>query len=100
MKTVANAPVHWYQAPSVLKLMMDRLVCADGGNPDPTSTHGKEAAEAKALELQGWDYPRHLKGRIFSVITHGDSAGIESLRRNLHDWLTDMPRARRCCCGV
>lgn len=31
-------PVHWYQAPSVLKLMMDRLVCADGGNPDPTWT--------------------------------------------------------------
>ena len=83
-------PVHWYQAPGVLKLMMDRLVCADGGNPDPTSTHGKEAAEAKAIELKGWDYPRHLKGRIFSVITHGDAAGTESLRRNLHDWLTDM----------
>jgi multimeric flavodoxin WrbA len=83
-------PVHWYQAPSVLKLMMDRLVCADGGNPDPTSTHGKEAAEAKAIELKGWDYPRHLKGRVFSVIVHGDSSGIESLRRNLHDWLTDM----------
>ena len=83
-------PVHWYQAPSVLKLMMDRLVCADGGNPDPTSTHGKDAAEAKAIELNGWDYPRHLKGRIFSVIAHGDSSGIESLRRNLHDWLTDM----------
>ena len=83
-------PVHWYQAPSVLKLMMDRLVCADGGNPDPTSTHGKEAAEAKAIELKGWDYPRHLKGRVFSIITHGDAAGIESLRRNLHDWLTDM----------
>ena len=83
-------PVHRYQAPSVLKLMMDRLVYADGGNPDPTSTHGMEAAEAKAMELKGWDYPRHLKGRIFSVITHGDSTGIESLRRNLHDWLTDM----------
>jgi multimeric flavodoxin WrbA len=83
-------PVHWYQAPSVLKLMMDRLVCADGGNPDPTSTHGKDAAEAKAIELKGWDFPRHLKGRIFSVIAHGDSSGIESLRRNLHDWLTDM----------
>lgn len=27
------APVNWYQAPSVLKLMIDRLVCADGGNP-------------------------------------------------------------------
>ena len=25
--------------------MIDRLVCADGGNPDPTTTHG---------------YPRHL----------------------------------------
>ena len=83
-------PVHWYQAPGVLKLMMDRLVCADGGNPDPTSTHGKEASEAKAIELKGWDFPRHLKGRIFSVIAHGDSAGTEGLRRNLHDWLTDM----------
>src|SRR4030095_15305475 len=31
-------PVHWYQAPSSLKLMTDRLVCADGGNPDPTLT--------------------------------------------------------------
>lgn len=27
-------PVYWYMAPSTLKLMMDRLVCADGGNPD------------------------------------------------------------------
>ena len=40
--------------------------------------------------MKGWDFPRHLKGRIFSIITHGDSAGTESLRRNLHDWLTDM----------
>jgi len=45
-------PVHWYQVPSTLKLMMDRLVCADGGNPDPTSTHGKTPEEAKALELR------------------------------------------------
>ena len=37
-------PVYWYrQAPSVLKLMIDRLVCADGGNPDPTTTSGKRA---------------------------------------------------------
>jgi multimeric flavodoxin WrbA len=52
-------PVNWYQAPGPLKAMMDRLVCADGGNPDPSSTHGKVAAEAKALELEGWPYPRH-----------------------------------------
>jgi multimeric flavodoxin WrbA len=83
-------PVYWYQAPSGLKLMMDRLVCADGGNPDPTTTHGKKAAEAKALELKGWEYPRHLAGRVFSVIVHGDTVGAETLRRSLTDWLTDM----------
>jgi multimeric flavodoxin WrbA len=83
-------PVYWYQAPSPLKLMLDRLVCADGGNPDPTSTGGKEAGRAKALELAGWSYPRHLRGRVFSVIVHGDAAGAEMLRRNLHDTLADM----------
>jgi multimeric flavodoxin WrbA len=83
-------PVHWYQAPSVLKLMMDRLVCADGGNPDPTTTHDKSPGLAKALELKGWSYPRHLAGRAFSVVVHGDAAGAETLRRSLFDWLTDM----------
>jgi multimeric flavodoxin WrbA len=83
-------PVYWYQAPTVLNAMMDRLVCADGGNPDPSSTHGKKVAEAKALELRGWDYPRHLAGRSYSVIVHGDSAGTENLRRSLCDWLNDM----------
>jgi multimeric flavodoxin WrbA len=83
-------PVYWYQAPSVLKLMIDRLVCADGGNPDPTTTHGKNVEEAKTLELRGWNYPRHLAGRVFSVIVHGDTVGAETLRRSLVDWLTDM----------
>jgi multimeric flavodoxin WrbA len=84
------APVNWYQVPAPLKAMMDRLVCADGGNPDPTSTHGKHADEAKALELAGWPYPRHLAGRLISVVVHGDTVGAESLRRNLVDWATDM----------
>ncbi len=83
-------PVNWYQAPSVLKLMIDRLVCADGGNPDPTSTHGKNPAEAKELELKGWPYPKHLAGRLFSVVVHGDAAGVENLRRILTDWLCDI----------
>jgi multimeric flavodoxin WrbA len=83
-------PVYWYQAPSVLKLMMDRLVCADGGNPDPTTTHGKKPNEAKALELAGWDYPRHLAGRAFAVVVHGDAEGTDTVRRSLVDWLTDM----------
>ena len=83
-------PVYWYQAPSVLKLMIDRLVCADGGNPDQTTTHGKKVEEAKALELKGWHYPRHLAGRVFAVFVHGDTVGAETLRRSLTDWLTDM----------
>jgi multimeric flavodoxin WrbA len=83
-------PVYWYQAPSGLKLMMDRLVCADGGNPDPTSTHGKDPRAAKDIELKGWDYPRHLAGRAFGVVVHGDSEGADTLRRSLVDWLNDM----------
>jgi multimeric flavodoxin WrbA len=83
-------PVHWYHAPASLKLMMDRLVCADGGNPDPTTTSGKDVAKAKELELAGWSYPRHLAGRAFAVVAHGDAAGPETLRRSLVDWLGDI----------
>ena len=83
-------PVHWYQAPSVLKAMIDRLVCADGGNPDPSSTHGKKPEEAKALELDGWDYPKHLANRAFGLVVHGDVAGVDGVRRGLSDWLTWM----------
>jgi multimeric flavodoxin WrbA len=83
-------PVYWYQAPSVLKLMIDRLVCADGGNPDQTTTRGKNVVKAKELELAGWHYPRHLAGRVFAVVVHGDTVGAETLRRSLSDWLTDM----------
>jgi multimeric flavodoxin WrbA len=83
-------PVYWYQAPSALKLMVDRLVCADGGNPDPTSTHGKHADEAKALELAGWEYPKHLANRAYGLVVHGDVGGAESTRRALSDWLSWM----------
>lgn len=93
-------PTHWYQVASPLKLMMDRLVCADGGNPDPTRTGGKDPAKAKALELEGWDYPKHLAGRAYGVVVHGDVAGIEGTRRATCDWLDWMglvdagPKAR------
>jgi multimeric flavodoxin WrbA len=70
--------------------MMDRLVCADGGNPDPTRTHGKNGKKAKQLELDGWDYPRHLAGRLFAVVVHGDVEGVENVRRAISDWLCFM----------
>jgi multimeric flavodoxin WrbA len=83
-------PVNWYQVSSPLKLMMDRLVCADGGNPDPTLTGGKDAEKAKHVELDGWDYPRHLAGRLFSIVVHGDVEGAENVRRSVSDWLRFM----------
>lgn len=84
------APVYWYQSPSALKLMIDRLVCADGGNPDPTTTSGKDVAKAKTLEEAGWSYPKHLAGRTYGLVIHGDVAGIEGQRRALSDWLDWM----------
>ena len=97
---ILMTPVYWYQVASPLKLMIDRLVCADGGNPDPTTTQGKKPELAKALELKGWDYPKHLAGRAYGVVVHGDVAGIEGVRRALCDWLDWMglidagPKAR------
>jgi multimeric flavodoxin WrbA len=87
---IVLAPTYWYQSPSPLKLMMDRMVCADGGNPDPTTTHGKRVAEAKRIEEKGWNYPKHLAGRAYGVVVHGDVAGVEDHRRHLSDWLEWM----------
>jgi len=87
---IIMTPVYWYQTPSTLKLMIDRLVCADGGNPDPSSTQGKDPDIAKRIELDGWDYPKHLAGRAFGLVVHGDVAGIEGTRRSLSDWLNWM----------
>jgi multimeric flavodoxin WrbA len=83
-------PVNWYHTSSAMKLMIDRLVCADGGNADPTSTHGKNAETAKEIELRGWDYPKHLAGRVYSVVVHGDAEGVTEVRRALSDWLSSM----------
>lgn len=87
---IIASPVYWYQSPSPLKLMIDRMVCADGGNPDPTSTSGKKAGKAKALEMSGWSYPQHLAGRAYGLVVHGDVAGVEGSRLALSDWLDWM----------
>jgi multimeric flavodoxin WrbA len=83
-------PVNWYHTGSGMKLMIDRLVCADGGNPDPTLTQGKNVEKAKEVELAGWTYPKHLAGRVYGVVVHGDVAGIEETRYALSDWLDWM----------
>ena len=55
-----------------------------------SSTHGKSAETAKELELAGWSYPKHLAGRAYGLVVHGDVAGIEGTRRALSDWLDWM----------
>ena len=60
------------------------------GSADNHNYSNLTYAEAKAIELRGWSYPRHLAGRYFSVVAHGDVTGAETLRRTLSDWLTDM----------
>jgi multimeric flavodoxin WrbA len=55
-----------------------------------TLTHGKDAKKAKAIELAGWDYPRHLAGRLFAVAVRGDVEGAEAVRRAISDWLRFM----------
>ena len=59
--------------------------------PKWVAAHGvKDPMKAKRLELAGWPYPRHLAGRVFSVVVHGDAAGTENLRRILADWMSDI----------
>src|SRR5436190_19048049 len=41
-------------------------------------------------ELEGWPYPRHLAGRLFSAVVHGDTVGAETLRRVMMDWASDV----------
>ncbi len=54
------------------------------------AAHGKQAGEAKLAELAGWPYPRHLAGRLFSVVVHGDVEGAKNVRRLLVEWLAFM----------
>ena len=50
-------PVHWYQAPASLKLMIDRLVCADGGNPDPDHDARQGPGEGEGARARGLAVP-------------------------------------------
>ena len=61
--------------------MIDRLVWRRRGNPDPTTTRGKDAEpSAKALEANRLGLPEHLIPR-YGLVVHGDVAGIEGVRR-------------------
>ena len=73
-------PINWYAPSSNLKLMFDRLVCMNGGNPDETLIDHKDPEKAMALERSPeWDelHVNHLEGRTAGVFCYGDAGANE-----------------------
>lgn len=73
-------PINWYAPPSNLKLMFDRLVCMNGGNPDEKTIEHKNPEKAMALEhTEEWKAMslNHLEGRTAAFFCYGDCGGDE-----------------------
>jgi hypothetical protein len=73
-------PVNWYGPTSNLKLMFDRMVCMNGGNPDETLIGHKDPEKAMALEhSEQWKELslNHLEGRTAAFFVYGDGGGDE-----------------------
>jgi multimeric flavodoxin WrbA len=73
-------PVYWYGPTSNLKLLFDRLVCMNGGNPDERTIGHKDPERAMALEqTDAWQKlsVNHLEGRTAAFFCYGDGGGDE-----------------------
>lgn len=73
-------PVNWYGPSSNLKLMFDRLVCMNGGNPREDLIDHKDPELAMRLEhAPEWQAltRNHLEGRSAAVFCYGDGGGDE-----------------------
>ena len=73
-------PINWYAPSSNLKLMFDRLVCMNGGNPDESTIDHKDPEKAVALEhSEKWKAlsVNHLEGRTAAFFCYGDEGGDE-----------------------
>src|SRR5687767_2227823 len=73
-------PVNWYAPSSNLKLMFDRLVCMNGGNPREDLIEHKNPELAARLEHSPqWEElsQNHLEGRTAAFFCYGDGGGDE-----------------------
>lgn len=73
-------PVNWYGPTSNLKLMFDRLICANGGNPREDLIAHKNPELAMALDKTAeWRAisKNHLEGRTAAFFSYGDGGGDE-----------------------
>jgi len=77
------SPVNWNGPTSNLKLMFDRLVCMNGGNPRPDLIekdgfkNADKAAELEHTKLWSEISQNHLEGRTAGFFIHGDFATEE-----------------------
>lgn len=74
------APINWYGPTTNLKLLFDRLVCMNGGNPRPDLIEKKNTALAQALERSPqWAElsKNHLEGRTAAFFCYGDLGGAD-----------------------
>ncbi len=73
-------PINWYAPTSNLKLMFDRLVCMNGGNPDEDLIEHKNPELAMKLEREPqWRElsVNHLEGRTAAFFCYGDRGADE-----------------------
>jgi hypothetical protein len=73
-------PTNWYAPASNLKLMFDRLVCMNGGNPRPDLIDKKSTLKAQALERSElWKTlsKNHLEGRTAAFFSYADDGADE-----------------------
>jgi multimeric flavodoxin WrbA len=71
-------PMNWYGPSTSFKLMFDRLVCMNGGNPRPDLIDKKDTLKAQTLERDPlWRElsKNHLEGRTAAFFTYGDEGG-------------------------
>jgi len=78
-------PVNWYGPTSNLKLLFDRLVCMNGGNPREDLIRHKDPELAARLEhSKKWQAlsVNHLEGRTAGFYCYGDGGGDEMDAQN------------------
>ncbi len=78
-------PVNWYGPTSNLKLLFDRMVCMNGGNPQEKLIDHKDPEKAMALEhTELWKElsVNHLEGRTAGFFCYGDQGGDEMDENN------------------
>ena len=79
-------PVNWYSCSSNLKLLFDRMVCMNGGNPDEKTIDHKNPEMAMAFEHTE-EFKKmslnHLEGRTAAFFCYGDEGGDEMDENNV-----------------